>query len=561
MDSKSTNTSRGMMSISLNSHVSGNSLTIKRISILLTVIAILLFSLALTQTKLRLDNLGLIHSLPVSYFVALALLTIASAIIWVSKENHDKLLVLQIFLLIFSLWIVPYLIGGFGNSQPVISDALYDYGNADYITRNGHFDPTVLWKQYWPGAFLLMSSFSQIVPIDVYLLVSIFPFFSTLLLVLILYQFFKNCIDDDKANLRWVILWVFCCAAWVNYGLLHTQEIANLLAVTLFLLLTASLYKQKSMTSSILVLIVLASLVVTHLLTFILVLVALVAFAIAKVIRTRQFVPIAAVMLGGWLVYQASAFIDKRLPLAINEIFKIGLLWNANVETTMSGSSAHQAVVQFRILTTALFVIVAIIGFLLTSREKNNKRAFMIALAISSVLVVIGMGGSYNESGLQRLFFYLLAPVAYFAALLLRRRIISIAFIAFLIISLPLHIISHYGNQQADYVSPSTVASWEFLLSDTDEGTVVGWYECGIVRNLERYQFCSWINVKKDESILFNSSTRYPQYVYVTSQNQKCFEVYYGDPVFIPNIAKQLESSQEHQLVLSSTDTRIYLRE
>ena len=56
----------------------------RQISILLTIIAVLLWAHSILYARLEIGHFGLIHSLPVTFFVALALLTVASAILWVS---------------------------------------------------------------------------------------------------------------------------------------------------------------------------------------------------------------------------------------------------------------------------------------------------------------------------------------------------------------------------------------------------------------------------------------------------------------------------------------------
>jgi len=76
-----------------------------QISLLLTVIAILLWARSILFAKLEIAHLGLIHGLPITFFVALAFLVAASAFLWVSKENYGKLLCLQLLLLISALWL------------------------------------------------------------------------------------------------------------------------------------------------------------------------------------------------------------------------------------------------------------------------------------------------------------------------------------------------------------------------------------------------------------------------------------------------------------------------
>ena len=55
----------------------------RQISISLTIIAVLLWTYSILYADLEIGYLGLIHGLPVTFFVAIALLTVASAILWI----------------------------------------------------------------------------------------------------------------------------------------------------------------------------------------------------------------------------------------------------------------------------------------------------------------------------------------------------------------------------------------------------------------------------------------------------------------------------------------------
>jgi hypothetical protein len=83
----------------------------KQLSILLTVVALALWAVSITRANLVLDDWGLIHSLPVTYFVALGLLTVAAGILWLSKESHNFLMGLQLVFFIGVLWLTPLLLG------------------------------------------------------------------------------------------------------------------------------------------------------------------------------------------------------------------------------------------------------------------------------------------------------------------------------------------------------------------------------------------------------------------------------------------------------------------
>ena len=81
-------------------------------SLLLTAIALLLWSHSIVSARFEIGYFGLIHGLPVSFFLALAVLTTASGVLWASKQNHGRLLGVQMVILVCALWLVPQITGG-----------------------------------------------------------------------------------------------------------------------------------------------------------------------------------------------------------------------------------------------------------------------------------------------------------------------------------------------------------------------------------------------------------------------------------------------------------------
>lgn len=178
----------------------------KQISILLTIIALILWSYSITQAKLNIGFYGLIHSFPVTFFVALGILTIASAILWVSKGSHQKLLLLQLLLLITALWLGPLLIG----SSPEPHEIYRNFELTNSIAQRGR----LLDYGYlsWPGAFILFSIVNKLGSINFEPVLNIFPFFMQLLYLLPLYVFLRNVLGKARVNYCWAGLWFFLSA-------------------------------------------------------------------------------------------------------------------------------------------------------------------------------------------------------------------------------------------------------------------------------------------------------------------------------------------------------------
>ncbi|MBA7631198.1 hypothetical protein ES703_38726 [subsurface metagenome] len=238
--------------------------SVKQMSILLTIIALALWCYSITAAKLNIGFYGLIHSFPISFFIALGILTIASAILWTSKKNHQKLLFFQLLFLITALWVTPALIG----SPPFLSTAYRNLGLVSGIVEQGKVFDT--WYLAWPGAHLLFAIVSKLGAINLEPIVDIFPIFMQLLCLVPLYVFLRNVLGEAKVNYCWAGLWLFSLANWVGQEYFSPQAIAFFLTLILLALITSpSLWKEQSRSLSFLLAgsFIIAAIVTTHFLT------------------------------------------------------------------------------------------------------------------------------------------------------------------------------------------------------------------------------------------------------------------------------------------------------
>ena len=153
----------------------------KQISVLLTVIALLLWSHSILYARFEVGYFGLIHGLPFTFFVALAFLTAASATLWTSPQSHHKLLCLQLLVLISVIWLVPEITGG---SPPFTDHAYRSLGLIEYIAGQGHFSAAGYLS--WPGAYVLSTIAAEVLSVDFENMLRFFPLFIQLSYLIIL---------------------------------------------------------------------------------------------------------------------------------------------------------------------------------------------------------------------------------------------------------------------------------------------------------------------------------------------------------------------------------------
>lgn len=450
----------------------------ERISILLTIIALALWSYSVTQAEFTIGHYGLIHSFPVTYFVSLGILTVASAILWVSKRNHSKLLFLQLSLLIVSLWLVPLLLGGSQPAAEHIREKFFSYGYVPLLSQGGHLDPATYWYHSWPGLFILMTSVVNILGIpDLEPAFILAPFLLQLAFALVLYPLLKSLLGPDKSNYCWAGVWIFMLANWGEQNYLGPQAFGLLLLLfILFLFIKISRQAPGGGAAGyrLSIIILFAALLMTHFLTF---LVGL-AMATGLTILYRRrisfnLVIITAVLGAVWTFYQTNAMFEHYLPQYIERAFSIdiilGDIFGAAGETGgIVGSASHQAVALIRIITSAIFVFIVFIGLLMGRWSRKYISADNAFIVIGAGALLAGVSGLYSQEIVQRTWYFMLPVVAYFGLKLVNRRATATVLCLVLLAALPLHFISHYGNQASDYRSPSHIAGFTFTDSTVE---------------------------------------------------------------------------------------------
>jgi len=540
----------------------GSKLTAKQWSILLTAIALVLWAYSLVQSKLKLDGYGLIHSYPVIFFVALGILTIASAILWVSKEKCGKLLFLQLLFLITSLWLTPLLIGGVGNSQPSLVTSFTEYGNADYIVRLAHFNPDISWRLNWPGVYIISAEIVELLKLtkpDT--MIAILPFLWQLVILLPLYLIFKNTLGDDQRNYRWAALWILYLGGWSEVAVVHTQTISNLFVFVLLAILTIKLLHKNfgSVGSTIASVIITASLTVTHLMTSVVAMVLIFAMSIPKRVTDYSLVIVSFIFISAWLIYGTFSFFAGHLPAFVDKIVRLDLLLSSSVSARQAGNGSHMTVVQVRLIFTILFGAIALLGFLFGYKRKLNADSTMVIMGIAILAVAVVMGAGYGWETPQRFFFFILVPVAYFMVKLLHNRVTAIILIVLLVVSLPFYFISRYGNQGEDYSSPSTITSLHFFEDHTSRGIVVSNSVFGSTMNIEGYQIISFTTMINNANAIANLPHEYLVYICLGKQDQTFFDINYGNTDFVAKTQDYLNISTNYSYIYSNPDKKIYV--
>lgn len=549
----------------VNNQPSDSKWSARRISIILTIVALGLWSYSITQAEFNIGLLGLIHSLPITFFVALGILTIASAILWLSPQNHSKLLFLQLLFLTASLWLTPLITGG---SQETAGQQYAYMGWSEYIVREGHFNQSLFLFHNWPGTFALLAGLSMILGLPgPYALVvdpSLISFLVQLVYLLFVYFFLKTMLGEDQRNLCWAGLWIFELGYWIQGAYLGPSTVGYIfLLMMLVLLARKSPFPQNisPVGNRLLSILTLACVTITHLLSTFVTLGAVAMLRLTKRINSTTLVVFGAVVLFAWLMYQATYFFEGRVPVFIEQALRLDIMMEKGVIERVAGSESRQAVSMYRILFSLLFVAIGFLGFIFSRWSRKSIYTDNTAVAIAFGLMAVGAILSFGAGKelFERTFHFLLPIMAYFGVKLLSRKSTAIVLCLLLLIVLPLHFVSHYGSQKMDYFPASSLSASHFFADHTTEGEIVGGVFV-IYERLEHYKKTGFGRLGWDEPLLPEPKIT-PQYVTIGPSIRGRLYYLHDDTYTVNYVQDLVERSSDYDFIYVNNDVSLYIRE
>jgi hypothetical protein len=445
----------------------------KQVSLILTILALVIWSFSITQAEFQIGKYGLIGSFPIIYFVALGLLTIASAILWTSEENHWILLLTQLCFLIISLWLIPVIIGGFEpNNQDIFR---YLSEPTDYIVKFGHLNLGTVWYHSWPGYSLFIASMLQFSGVSfspevIYLS----AFIVQIVTIPIWYYLFRNIVPEYRVNITWACLWLFYLGSWTGESRLSPQYFALFLLFVVFIVLfkNRNSYEDNYRVSYGLILVLISSvLIMTHGMTSFAALLAIFIMYLTKQILSWKFVFLFALIFVAWTVLISTPEMAIRLPQLLRTALNLDLIYDQSIGARITGNADHVAVNQIRIIMSIIFFFIAGLGIVISFLKRKKKEYFgknerfldssFFIIVVSIVLLFPFF--LYAGQLLIRIFLLLLIPISYFAVKLLKLKFGIVILTISLLIVLPLHFIAHYGNQRINYISDEEFSSAQYV--------------------------------------------------------------------------------------------------
>lgn len=566
-------------------------------SALLTTVAIALWVHSLLQAELTIGFFGLIHSFPVTFWLAIGLLTLASFGLW-ARGTQSKLPLLQLLLLIFMIKLTPFAVGGVSASQPLFDSPLRDYGFVESIVREGRINSEAIWYHEWPGGWILWTAILEICGLTQTapaFLSAFIPLLWNLLLILPLYAFFKRVSGlsrNPSVALPWVALWIFYLGNWLATENIGAQAAGHFLYFCVLVTVLMALQRGSYSPGTVLVLIILMGALTTiHLPSALAALLPILVVGIFRKPRSIGLFLIGVVFVASWLTYASVGALQDRLPEVVDNAFRFDVLARISVASRISGSEEHAAVAQVRLLHVLLIVALAAVGIALRfSSQQRGPDKVVLGILGGIILLFGGVSGGLDFEAPYRAFFYSLPLIAYFGAVVLDKESLNSAFRkargALLFSRVPLrgfltlagpalllaallflpfsHFVASFGNSEGDYLDSVDLEMVDFFAEHAERGTIVSELPLGHQKNIEYLQK---IRASKsmpqefDPARVLSSQTVDPTYVTVSSHDFAFFQFYFDDTASLEQLeAYVLQPNNQFSIIYTARGIDLFAR-
>jgi hypothetical protein len=484
---------------------------------LLVICSLVIWSLSLHNIDLtKMNDLGLISVLPVSFYVAILLLVISFGLVLMRQPVNDLVAFLNVLAFIVIIHGTPEIL--YGTLR--YSWAWKHVGIVDYIIRNGRVDPDIDYLtayHNWPGFFALNALFTKAAGLNSALSYAGWGpvFFNTLNLGALL-VIFKALTKDQR--IVWLSVWLFFLTNWVGQDYFSPQAISYFFyLIILGALLTwfwkgrqvkisenrrfplsgrvAKLYDwvteqitrpegvqaglsplQRIGFAAVLILII-AVIASTHQLTPIMLVSALAALIIFQEITLPSLLPLTIVIVVAWVIFMAVGFLQYNLYWIVTSLGALTGNFDANF-INLSSASQGQTVIAWMDRGLSAFIwVLAILGAI--SRLRRGQRigpAILLAFAPLPVLAT----NSYGGEMVFRIYFFGLPFIVFLAAEFLFPdeaaetdwfRIGSVIMISCVLLTG--FLFAYYGKERMYYFTQNEVAASEYLNNTAPAGSLI----------------------------------------------------------------------------------------
>jgi hypothetical protein len=453
--------------------------------------AFLLWGLSLRHVDLgQMNGLGLVSVLHISYYVAIAALTVTFVVALLRREVSERVLLALVLALVFMLFALTPII----EDVPRFAVAWRHVGIAQAILDTGHINPRIDAYFNWPGFFVLVAALTKAAGFHNALpLTAWSPVYLNLAYLAPLLVIARSLTASRR--LIWLSIWLFYLGNWIGQDyfspqgftyFLYLAALAILLRYfvpqpedptmgTPFILRALGRVREPEPATAepasprpaprrrpllVGIVLIFAVLVPTHQLTPLALLFATTAVVIVAARSLLWLPPLMATLLAAWYGSGARTFFHGHMSIMLGQAGQLGTVFTKNVGNRVGGDFGHRIVADLTIVAAAAMWGLALMGALRLLRRDSRYR-IGVALALAPIPMLPAQ--TYGGEMLLRVEFFALPFSAFFAAAALvgddeeirihARRAAAIGGV--LLVFAGLFLFARYGNERMDHFTRS----------------------------------------------------------------------------------------------------------
>jgi hypothetical protein len=533
-------------------------------------------------SSLRLDGYGLAASLPPAYFLGLICLPLASGLQWLrGPRASTTAIVVHVVLFVLIVWLTPLVLEG----TPRFRTAYVNFGYVDPLLQGVGLLPDRFIYHNWPLFPVAMATVVRATGLSPLLLMAAFPIVMFLAFLVPLGAILRTIAvhgmgaatdSGPVATFRRVAwpagLWLFVVFDWTSQDYFSPQAVAYLLFLSWLAVLVHVVVRsagEPTLRATIALVGLFVLIVVTHVLTSLEVLGVLAALTAARLFRRPTMIVTCGLIFLVWQLNAAGPFFAFYADRLHGTLLDITDFVQVNLGSRVTGSPQHAQIAQLRILVTGTLFALAGLSVVIQLRRSGRPRGVAFAIAFLFGIAFVAPASVYGGEMLIRVLLFSLPMLAGLAIAAFGSGAFRLLLVVVIAVMAPIHILTHYGNELHDYVSPNEIAGFEFVSSSLPPANIFGGYPGG---NFQETALLDARNSYLSRGVLpsgledFLDPTLHhawehkdwPTYILLSRGDDAAMELFQNRPGFIYDVKSVLDRDPAFRVVYANPDITIY---
>jgi hypothetical protein len=553
-------------------------------SVALVTMTLAAMIVSVQASVLRLDSYGLVACLSPIFILGLVVFVVAGLIGMRDSRLGPPLMLAYGFLFAAVVWVTPLLMEG----TPHFRSAYQNYGYVDPILRGYGLIPGAIIYHNWPVFPLLMAAVVDITHVPPLTLIGWWPIAMVLAYagVVVCFVAILGRRVETKTSLVLGLAfaaWSYFVFDWTEQEYFSPQALGYLeFLVLLCVLAWASIERQGVLTVRITAAVVglFTLIVATHVLTALMTLGILFMLIVTRHIARLTLLITCGLIFIVWQVTIGAPFFVYYSDQLMTSVLGISNFWSS-VGSRVRGDAAHLLITEIRVVASALpyalagLVVLASVlavpewrSTLRAKRLPDVPRAVSFPVAATIGTVMIAPASAYGGEMLIRVLFFSLPSLCALIAYGVRQKWFRGLMLAVLVVMAPVHLLTEYGNEQLDYVSPGEIAGMEYL-STLGPANVLGGFPAASTFNMIQFDARNAFLFAGEPTSLEDYAdpwlhhtwvhTDWPLYVAVSSGDTAAMDLFTDRPDFTAEAIALMDGDPDYERIYTNPDFVIFL--